>query len=256
MFVDVLGRGPDLVLVHGLPQAPSDLDALAHALAATHRVLLVHLPGYGRSPEWEGEYVVESVGAALAVDLRRLGVAEPLLVGFSGGAYRVLQLALDHPDLAPRGIVQLGPLAGQDEADRERFRGTADALDAGVDLTEPVRTMMFSPRFAEAHVEDTARVVRDAMLGATSPAVVATELRAIAAAPDLRPRLGELRVPMLLRVGEHDVPTPPAHARDVAGRYHAAELQVVPGVGHMLHHEDPRGTVVAVLSFDAACVER
>lgn len=251
MFVESLGRGPDLVLVPGLPQAPADFDVFARELFETHRVLLVHLPGYGRSAAWEGEYVVSEVGAALAADLQRLEVVRPLLVGLSGGAYRVLQLALDHPELAPRGVVQLGPLAGQSEDDRVRFRATADALEAGVDLIEPVRTMMFAPRFAQAYVEDTARIVREAMLGATSTTVVATELRAFADAPDLRPRLGELRVPMLLRVGEHDVPTPVSHARDIAARAPAAELQIVEGAGHMLHHEDLAGTVAAVRAFDA-----
>lgn len=251
MFVDVLGHGPDLVLVHGLPQAPEDFGPLARRLSETHRVLLVHLPGYGRSPAWERPYVLAEVGAALAAELWRLGVSRPLLVGFSGGAYRVLQLALDHPELAPRALVQLGPLAGQSDADRERFLGTAAALDAGVDLVEPVRTMMFSPRFAAEQVVRSADIVRDAMLGAAPSAVVAAELRAFAAAPDLRPRLSELRVPLLLRVGEHDVPTPPSHAEDVAARYHAAELQVVPEVGHMLHHEDLPGTLEALLAFDA-----
>lgn len=250
MFVESLGRGPDLVLVPGLPQAPDDFGALARDLAETHRVLLVHLPGYGRSPAWEGPYVVSEIGAALASDLVRLEVARPLLVGLSGGAYRVLQLALDHPELAPRGVVQLGPFAGQSAEDRERFRGTAEALDAGVDLTEPVRTMMFAPRFAESRREHTARIVREAMLGATSPSIVATELRAFADAPDLRPRLGELRVPMLLRVGEHDVPTPVTHARDIAARHSATELQIVEGAGHMLHHEDFAGTVAAIRAFD------
>lgn len=249
MFIHVAGAGPDLVLLHGLPQPPEDFAPLVRVLAASHRVLVVHLPGYGRSAPRSGEYVLSEVGAELASTLRTHHVQRPLLVGCSGGGYRALQLALDHPKLAARGVVQLGPIAGFEDADRARFAATADAVEAGVDLEDALLASMFSRAFVELEPALTRRVVRD-MLHAAPHSVIAAELRAFSVAPDLRPRLSELAAPMLLRVGSEDVATPLEHARDVASRC-GAKLDVVQGAGHLLHHEDFDGTVEAVRRFDA-----
>ena len=43
------GEGAPIVLLHGLPSPPDDLEALAADLPGL-RVLVPHLPGYGKTP--------------------------------------------------------------------------------------------------------------------------------------------------------------------------------------------------------------
>src|SRR5690606_11721978 len=51
VHVDVIGDGPrNVVLLHGCPSPPEHLGGLARALGETHRVYLVHHPGYGKAP--------------------------------------------------------------------------------------------------------------------------------------------------------------------------------------------------------------
>ena len=75
------------------------------------------------------------------------------------------------------------------------------------------------------------------------PELVAEELRSLAGQPDLVARLSELGIPIHIRTGELDVATPPAGAQALVDACLQATTEVVSGCGHLLHHEDPTGTV-------------
>ncbi len=53
--------------------------------------------------------------------------------------------------------------------------------------------------------------------------------------------LGEIAVPTLVVVGEHDALTPVARERELAERIPGARLEVMPGCGHMANLEDSEG---------------
>lgn len=62
---------------------------------------------------------------------------------------------------------------------------------------------------------------------------------------DLRPRLAELDVPILARVGTADLATPPALSEEIVEHAARGHLELVEGVGHALIHEDLEGTVAS-----------
>lgn len=238
-----------MVVLHGAPQAVDDLAGLAKALSARYRVSCVHLPGYGRTPPWAGSrYDIEAVGGEIVRTLERAGIRRPSLVGMSGGSYRALQIALDHPGAGIRALALLGALADLDEENRQALRGFGQALEAGVDITEPCVPRLFSPRHASAHPRE-AREIVAAMLQAPARSGVAAELNAFAESADLRPRLGSIAVPVYLRVGELDVATPVACSEEIHRAIPSSRLDVVPGCGHLIHHEDRENTIAAIAAF-------
>ncbi len=250
MHLSTAGSGPDVVLIPGTPQHPSDLEAFAEPLRVDHRVTIVHLPGYGETPPIVESYDMEQVAAALAEALAGAGIRRPFLGGLSGGSYRALQLALDPSRLEVRGLFLMGPFAHLEPDNREALRGFGAALEAGIDLMEVGVARMFSPAWAGAHPER-ARAVIAEMMAAADRRGIRAELAAFADSADLRERLGAIRVPVALRVGELDLATPPASAREIAARVAGATLDVVPGAGHMIHHEDREGTLAALRALVA-----
>ena len=245
LFIDEYGFGDNaVVLLHGTPTSVDYLDPLVKALAPDFRVLVPHLPGYGRSPRMT-PCVLDDVSALLEEALAVRGVTKAAVVGFSGGSYRAFDLAL-RGKLAVTKLVSLGTTAGLDDPEREGFRQIAGALRAGVDFSA-----ILPPRFlAPTSLTNPDRLAAvGSWLAAVPSAVLADEMEAFANAPDLRPRLGELTCPVLLRNGALDGAAPPA-ATDVLGsQLRQGTVETVPDVGHALLVEDAAGTAGAVKRF-------
>lgn len=101
---NAFGHGPTVVLVHGLGSSAEDWLPTARLLARDHRVVLVDLPGHGRSP-MPDPFSLEQVSLALDAALADEAPAEPvILVGHSLGGLACAQYALEHPQRV-RGLV-------------------------------------------------------------------------------------------------------------------------------------------------------
>lgn len=237
--LEIAGKGPPLVFLHGVPLQPEAFRPLAHALQSTHTTVIVSLPGYGSTPPLAPGWTLEDVHDEIEAALAHSGLSRVGLVGFSGGGYHALALAYRaHVDVTAvallAGVMQVTPAEG------ESFHALAAALRAGQDLRVHMRPRMLSPGFRQRHPERVVEVER--WLDATSAANLAAELEVFAAAPDLSEKVGALRIPVLARVGAEDVAAPPAVAEAIAKCAPKGQLEVVPGAGHALLIEDLEGT--------------
>ncbi|MFE2184182.1 alpha/beta fold hydrolase [Streptomyces sp. NPDC059455] len=100
--VRTAGDGPPVLLLHGYPQTHTIWHHIAPALAATHRVILTDLRGYGDSdkPGSDAEHTPYSK-RAMARDqllvMRELGFDRFAVVGHDRGGRVAHRMALDHP---------------------------------------------------------------------------------------------------------------------------------------------------------------
>ena len=236
---------PVVLCLHGQFLDGRSFDALSERLADRWRVLVPDLPGNGRSP-LPRPYSLEGVREAVERGLAIRGVRESAVVGCSIGAYHALGMALAGEFRVSR-LALLGPIAGADPEVKEAFAGYARALAGGVDLVEPFLGLALPATWAEAHPAETATLRARA---AEAPrATLAAECDAIGRMADLRPRLRELRVPALVRVGDADRNTPPAWGEAMARAMPGAVLQVVSGVGHLPLVQDAEATSAALERF-------
>jgi 3-oxoadipate enol-lactonase len=206
LFIGDSGRGLAVVLLHGTPSDPNDFKALADALAPRHRVLVPHLPGYGKTLPDAAPRSLDRMTARLEEGIARLGVSEAAVVAFSGGAYKAVAMALGGRVKVER-LALLAPVLGLDPPVAQAYRDMIAAVRAGAFDPRPTwLDRMASPGFAERDPAGAARIL--AWLDAVPLSVLCDELVAVADAPDLRPRVSDLECPLLVAAGtvDHAVP--------------------------------------------------
>ena len=153
--VEVMGQGPDVILIPGLSTPREVWAATAERLKATHRLHLVQLRGFGDAPGPNATGpVLRPFVDDLAGYIRDAGLDRPAIVGHSMGGLVALMLASEQPALAGRLVI----------VDSLPFIGTLFSPAATVAMMRPqaegLRAMMLAasadPGTREALAERTA----------------------------------------------------------------------------------------------------
>ncbi len=232
-------RGVGGVAAVAIPGIPQDPEILFQAVPGGGRCGVVHLPGYGANREVPGPHDFAEIRRALE---REIGDEPVVLVGFSGGGFRALQLAIAGR-LNLKAMVLLAPAAGcETQAERDAYRGLAAGARAGIDLVDVVRTTSLT----QAEAADPRAAAVFARAEATSRENLALELEAYTNEEPVFGRLGAVDVPVDLLVGDEDLATPPVISERLAAELPRARLQKVPAAGHALitfHGDLVRGVV-------------
>jgi 3-oxoadipate enol-lactonase len=134
------------------------------------------------------------------------------------------------------------------EPGREAFRNMAAASRAkGLSvITDVAMRRLFAPEFQAQH-PDLMRDRREAFLR-TDPEVIQAACAALAEL-DLRPVLGQVKIPVLVLVGEHDEATPPPMAHELAAGLPNARLKIIPGCAHVPQLQSPELFLDAIGDF-------
>lgn len=244
LHVAEAGTGPALTFIHGFGLDGRTWDAQVAAFRATHRVLTVDLPGFGRSPAATDRTPMVD---ALAGALEARGVAQTDLVGLSLGGAVATDFTLAHPARVRRLVLADALLLGY-PATLETWDRCV-ALACGGDCAGAITHWLTDGVFAGARLRPAVWSALQGMLAAYDCAHWTGAAPLGWASTKPRERLGEIRVPTLVLVGEHD--TPAFHA--MAGAYvtgiAGARKAVVPGAGHVSCMEEPAAFNEAVRGF-------
>src|SRR6202140_3620407 len=207
------GKGPPLFLFPSLLADRASFDAIVPKLSQSFRVIVPELPGFGASKAVSGGLADVADRMAEAVK-DAAGSGEAIVLGNGYGGFVALQMAIRHPGIANRLILADCGAAFSEEG-RQTFRNMAAASKAkGLSaITDVAMRRLFAPEFQAQH-PDLMRDRREAFLR-TDPEVFRAACDALAVL-DLRPQLGEVRVPVLVLVGEHDEATPPPMSHKLA----------------------------------------
>jgi magnesium chelatase accessory protein len=245
--VQVMGRGPVLLLIHGTGAATHSWRDLAPLLADRFTVVAPDLPGHGftgRPPGWR--LSLPQMAGALARLLGALQVTPAFVAGHSAGAAIALRMVLDGA-LAPRRVVSLnGALAP--------FPGLAALLFPA--LAKMLFVNPFAATLLARRAADPAAIVRliegtgsklDAEGLAFYGRLMRTERHVAAALSmmanwDLRPLqrdLPRLAIPLTLVAADGDRAVPPKVAAETNARVATSTVVSVAGYGHLAHEEAP-----------------
>ena len=238
------GEGPALLLLHPLPFDHSLFRYQIAHYSTWFRVIAMDFRGFGRSFSPEAGYGLNVLcDDALAVCAAE-GVREAIVLGVSIGSKAVQLLGLDHPDFC-RAIIAVG--AGNKPS--AHHPAHIEGYLKGRDHFHPTHLRsVVSPAFVNsrlgAHLLET-MLVRARALGMTGGGMA----RTVAAAHDrdLRPRLPELKPPLLVVNGEFDNSF--EGGAETASLVPGSRREIIWGAGHACCLEDPAAFDAVVLDF-------
>jgi pimeloyl-[acyl-carrier protein] methyl ester esterase len=240
LYSETTGKGAPVVLLHGWALNLRVFDRLAAALATTHRVTAIDLPGHGRSP-WRTGLTPAGIADWLLEELPE----RCAIVGWSLGGQLALRLAAAAPARVRRLVLVASTprfIAGGDwphglePGVLHRFAAGLQADPAGT-LDDFLELQVRGSSAAAA----TLRQLRAALerQGGATPAALTTGLEQLAD-EDLRGLARTLTLPVLLVSGQCDRVTPPGAARALAQMLPGAHLVELRRAGHapFLSHLD------------------
>jgi pimeloyl-ACP methyl ester carboxylesterase len=245
------GRGPTIVLLHGLGGFAESWRKTIDVLARSADVVAVDLPGYGLSAKPRTRYDLEFFIQALHGFLEALGVGQVSPVGHSLGGAVAVAYALTHPARVDRLALVSAVVPGFDYLPSWLYR-LATVRGLGEVAALCARRPMYQAAIARCFHAPLAREV-DALVDWSYAARTAWDAKAayLATIRDVRGDFAgradayrrvaaTLSLPVLLVHGRQDRVVSPAHCANVAKGFPRASVRWVDACGHFpqLEHAD------------------
>jgi pimeloyl-ACP methyl ester carboxylesterase len=245
------GAGPLVVFLGGLGTTRTGFDPQLVSLSARYRCVCWDTPGFGLSPAPAGGLSFPLLADAVANFIAALGAPAAHVAGLSMGGQIALHTALRHPGrVRSLALLDTSPAFGLDGTDPEEWKRLRLAgIEAGetpASFAEPVLRSIMAPGAGDGAV-----AAAVASMQRISPEGFRAAVELLPS-HDVRSRLGEIRVPTLVLVGDQDAETPPSYAEAIAAGIPGARLEVIPDCGHISNLEAPEAVTAALRAHLAA----
>ena len=219
------GAGDPLIFLPGFSVSFTDYPSIRALLSRHWRVISIDLPGSGHSgpqPRSYTRHYLDDDAKTIAAFVRSRVSGAAHIVGHSDGGEVGLLIAALHNGVA-RSLVAWGATGAVDETHRGVASFFYNVIDDKSEESAEYRRYLIN-----AYGEESAR----AMTQSLSRVIMA----AIDDGGDLsRSKADQIRCPVLLVTGEHDVFAPKALIDAYASRVSKAETVEVAGGGHDIH---------------------
>ena len=234
LFFEASGSGDPVVFIHAFSVDRRMWEPQISAFQARYRVIRYDLRGHGRSaPIAEPYFAYEDLRSVLdALDIRRA-----TLVGLSAGTEVATDFALTYPDRVVRLVLASPGLGGYAVPPLPWAAPPFQAAAMG-DLERATRLWAETPIMALRNNLAAASEVKSLV---TSNSRLWTYQRAEQRlSPPAIKRLSEIKCPVLIIVGDEDLP----HIKDIGSvlvrGMPGATLATVPRAGHLVNMDAPQ----------------
>jgi pimeloyl-ACP methyl ester carboxylesterase len=253
------GTAPTIVVVHGYRGDHHGLEPVVDLLPDFH-IVSPDLPGFGDStPMTDAGHSIAGYGEWLRAFVEALGLAsDPVLLGHSFGSIVVAHAVAD--GLPARAVILINPIADDPSkvtgiGATRFYYAVARRLPeraARAWLANPLVVQGMSVTLAKTRDRELRRFIHGqhhayfSRFGSRASIVegfdasLSTTVAAVAA---------RIEQPVLLVAGERDEVAPLAGQFELLEAFPDARLDVIPGVGHLIHYETPAAAAHAIRAF-------
>ena len=256
------GRGPALLLIHGIGDSSDTWRPVVEPLAEDHTVIAPDLLGHGRSEKPRADYTIAGFANGMRDLLSVLEVERATVVGHSLGGGVAAQFAYQFPERCERLVLVGSGGVGRSVSPMLRL-----AAVPGIEALMPL--LGLAPVRVAGRLGAELLRILDTALGRDAEELLAV----FDALPDTSARRAILRtlrsgvdwrgqvitmldraylaegLPTLLVWGRHDAVIPLGHGRLAHAAMPGSELEIFDDAGHFPHHADPERFAALVSDF-------
>jgi pimeloyl-ACP methyl ester carboxylesterase len=247
LFYEESGAGHPIVFVHEFGSDYREWEGQIRHFSRTNRCIAYNARGYPPSdvPDDVNLYGWETSVDDIVTVMHALGIARAHVVGLSMGAYAALQLGLRYPEKASAIVaasVGSGSAPSQRESWLKEMAGHAHGFrKRGMDAM--AQEMASNPTRIQLKYKDPKRWIEfvDHLRQHSAPGMANTMERFQIARPslyDFQDQFSRMRIPVLLAVGDEDVPCLETTLM-LQTTIPDAGLWICPNSGHVINLEEP-----------------
>jgi pimeloyl-ACP methyl ester carboxylesterase len=244
---EVYGRGKPVILLHGWLGSWGLWQDTMSYLGRYYRTYALDFWGFGESGKKRETYAVQDFVSLVDQFMEQLGIFHAPLVGHSMGGTVSLSVAIKYPQRVSKVVVVGSPIVGSSLAlplKLAGYRGIAfmlfnmmGAFRFGVRAASPF--ICRDERFADMMDRDLSRTTLESFL------LSIASLRRT----DLRPMLGQIKVPAMGMYGDRDVIVDPGQWEPMQKGIEHAHIERFPAAGHFPMLEEPQNFAERLKAF-------
>jgi 3-oxoadipate enol-lactonase len=250
LYYEVHGRGEPIILIMGFGSQSTHWFEQVPVLSKKHQVIIFDNRGVGRSERPNSPYTMKQFVDDVIALLDFLKIDTANVCGISMGGMIALQLVLAHPNRVKRLILLSTTAYAPDVNSLLGFIEQGESLPLKTRAKASLQILFSSP-FQKRILEDKT-LWEDFLRRFTENPTTLQDYRNQGEAirfHDVRDRLHEIKVPVLIMVGTNDLLLPAKNSRIIAKGIHQAELVVLKGPGHAINIEAAAEVNTKILEF-------
>ncbi len=229
------GRGKPVILLHGWLESWDHWLTTMESLGRRHKTYALDFWGFGESGKQEGSFTVQDYIEMVDQFMERLGIGQTPIIGHSMGGTVSLGVAIDHPDKVEKVVVVGSPIVGDGLSIFLRLSARKSLAGLFYHVF-PLGARILSPLLARDW-----RTWYGMFESGLSRTTLESFHYSIASLwkTDLRPRLMEIRMPVLGIYGRTDRIVSPKQGEVLAKGTPMADVRYFRHSGHFPMLDEP-----------------
>jgi len=232
------GNGPVLLFGHSYLWSSSMWQQQIAELSKEYRCIVPDLWGHGRSAPLNEPPSIQSLADDYWALLQALNIERCSVIGLSVGGMWGTQLALDHPNEIEKLVIMDSFVGVEPPETQQRYFQMLDIVEQAGAIPQPLIEQLM-PIFLSGITLENQPAISEAFskslaaLPAENIATIVAIGRCIFKRKDRMPLLSQLKMPVLVLVGEFDQPRPPHESKQMAQLIEHAECKIIAEAGHI-----------------------
>ncbi|MCP4541626.1 MAG: alpha/beta hydrolase [Chloroflexi bacterium] len=242
---ETIGRGRPVIMLHGWLESWDHWLGTMESLASHYKAYALDFWGFGDSGKQTGSFSVNDYVEMVDQFMARLGIKDAPIIGHSMGGTVSLGVALDHPERVQKVAVVGSPIVGDGLSLFLRLSARRSLAGLFYQIF-PLSARILSPIYARDW--KTWYKMFESGLSRTTLASFYYSIASLRQT-DLRPRLKEIKVPVMGIYGRTDRIVDPNQSKVLAQGVSIVDIRNFEGSGHFPMLDEPEQFYQALHEF-------